>query len=94
MIVGEIVAFVGSLFILLSAVGVLRFRDVLSRLHALSKAATFGVVLVFLGVALTMDHPNDWTNLVLAAILQLTTSPVSATLISRSTYTVLVRPVT
>jgi multicomponent Na+:H+ antiporter subunit G len=90
-IVGQVVALVGSLFILLSAVGVLRFGDVLSRLHALGKGATLGVVLVFLGAALTMDHPNDWTNLVLAALLQLATSPISATLISRSTYLVLVR---
>lgn len=91
--VGEVVALVGSLFILLSGVGVLRFRDVLSRLHALSKGATLGIVLVFLGAAVTLDTPNDWTNLVLAALLQLATSPISATLISRSTYLVLMRRV-
>jgi multicomponent Na+:H+ antiporter subunit G len=84
--VGEVVAFVGALFMLLAAIGVLRFRDVLDRMHALSKAATLGIVLVLGGAALTLSRPNDWTTLVLAMILQLVTSPVSSNLISRSIY--------
>ncbi len=84
--VGEILAFIGSLFILLSAVGVVRLRGVLSRMHALSKASTLGVVVVLGGAALSMPEANDWTTLLLAMLLQLTTSPVSATLIGRSVY--------
>ena len=90
--VGETLAFVGALFILLSAVGVVRLHGVLSRMHALSKASTLGVVLVLGGAALTMPEANDWTSLVLAMLLQLTTSPVSATLISRSVYRNATRP--
>ncbi len=82
------VVLVGSLLILVAGIGVLRFRDALSRLHALTKASTLGVVLVLLGAAVTSDHPNDWTSLVLAALLQLATSPISASLISRSTFLV------
>lgn len=84
--VGEVLALVGALLILLSAVGVIRFDDVLSRLHALGKASTLGVVLILGGAATTMPETNDWTSLLAAALLQLTTSPVSANLISRSTY--------
>lgn len=88
---GQVVALIGSLFVLLAAVGVLRFGDPLARLHALGKASTLGVVLVFLGAAVTMETVNDWTNLVLAALLQLVTSPIAATLIARSTYLVMRR---
>jgi multicomponent Na+:H+ antiporter subunit G len=85
-VVGQVVVFVGALFVLLAAVGTLRFDEVLSRMHALCKATTLGVVLVLGGAALTMSHPNDWTSLLLALILQLVTSPVSSNLIARSIY--------
>jgi multicomponent Na+:H+ antiporter subunit G len=85
-VIGEVLAFVGALFVLVAAFGSLRFRDTLSRMHALSKAATLGVVLVLIGAALKMPDANDWTTLTLAMVLQLVTSPVSANLISRSVY--------
>lgn len=84
----EIVVLIGSILILVAGIGVLRFRPALSRLHALTKASTLGVVLVLLGAAVASDRPNDWTSLLLAAILQAATSPISATLISRSTFLV------
>ena len=68
-VVGQVVVFIGSLFVLLAAVGTLRFDEVLSRMHALCKATTLGVVLVLGGAALTMSNPNDWTSLLLALIL-------------------------
>lgn len=85
---GEAVVLGGSLLILVAGIGVLRFRTALDRLHALTKASTLGVVLVLVGAAVTSDHANDWTSLLLAALLQMATSPISATLISRSTFLV------
>ncbi len=82
----EIVVLTGALLILVAGIGVLRFRPALSRLHALTKASTLGVVLVLIGAAFASDRANDWTSLLLAALLQLATSPISATLISRSTF--------
>ena len=86
--VSEVVVLVGSLLILVAGVGVLRFRPALSRLHALTKASTLGVVLVLIGAAIASSRTNDWTSLLLAALLQLATSPISASLISRSTFLV------
>lgn len=82
----EIVVLAGAVLILVAGIGVLRFRPALSRLHALTKASTLGVVLVLIGAAIASDRANDWTSLLLAALLQLATSPISATLISRSTF--------
>jgi multicomponent Na+:H+ antiporter subunit G len=83
---GPALALVGSVLTLLSALGVVRFPDVLARMHALTKASTVGLVLVLLGGALTLDHPNDVTSLLLAGALQILTMPVGANLMSRATY--------
>jgi multicomponent Na+:H+ antiporter subunit G len=76
----------GSLLVLLAAVGMVRFDDVFARMHALSKANTAGIVLVLVGAAIHLTHPNDVTSLVLAAALQLLTSPVAANMISIATF--------
>ena len=83
---GAALALAGSLLTLLAALGVVRFTDVLARMHALTKATTVGVVLVLLGGALTLDNPNDITSLLLAGALQIFTVPVGANLMSRATY--------
>ena len=82
----EAVVLLGAVLILLAAIGVVRFDDVLTRMHALTKASTLGVLLVLVGAALYLSNPNDYTSLALAAGLQLLTSPVSAHLIGRATY--------
>jgi len=84
--IGPVVALVGSVLILFSALGIVRFDDVFAQMHFLSKASTLGVVLVLLGAASVMERANDWSSLLLAAFLQLLTSPVAVNLISRSTY--------
>lgn len=84
--IGELLVLIGAALTLLAAVGALRFTDVFARMHALAKASTLGLLLVLLGAAITLDHPNDITSLVLAAGLHLVTSPVGANMISRATY--------
>lgn len=84
--IGPALALFGALLTLLAAVGVVRFPDVLARMHALTKASTIGMVLVLVGAAVTLDHPNDVTSLLLAAALQVLTLPVGANLLSRATF--------
>jgi len=83
---GQVLALAGALLTLVAAVGVLRFPDVLARMHALTKASTLGFVLLAVGAALSLRTANDITSALLAAGLQLLTLPVAANLISRSTY--------
>lgn len=73
-------------FVLLAAVGLHRFDDVFSRVHAATKAITFGVLLAAAGTALQVDLGSDTAKLVLAAALQLVSAPVSAHLVSRAAY--------
>jgi len=83
---GQAIALLGALLVLLGAVGVVRFPDALSRMHALTKASTIGVAFVAIGAALVLPSANDLTSALGAAALQLLTLPISASLLARSTY--------
>jgi len=85
--VGEGLVLLGSVLTLLAAVGMFRFDDVFARMHALTKATVLGILLVLIGAAISLDHPNDVTSLALAGALQILTSPIAANMISIATYT-------
>lgn len=84
--IGELLALVGAVLVLLSAVGVVRLPDALARLHALAKASTLGVLLLLAGAAANLDDLNDLTSVVLAGILHLLVSPPGSNMVSRATY--------
>lgn len=86
--IGEILGLVGAALILVSAIGVVRFRDVLARLHALAKASTLGILLVLAGAAINLDDLNDITSVVLAGVLHLLASPPASNMVSRAAYLV------
>ena len=50
--IAEVLVLFGAVLTLLSAAGVVRFGDVLARMHALTKASTLGVLLAVIGYAL------------------------------------------
>jgi multicomponent Na+:H+ antiporter subunit G len=85
-VIGELITLVGALLVLLAAVGVVRFDDVLARMHALAKGSTLGVVLLLSGAAISLHDANDTTSLLLAALLQVLASPAASNLLSRATY--------
>lgn len=69
-----------------AGVGVLRFPDLLARMHAATKPQVLGLVLVLLGLALRLrSGPAIWM-LVLVVAFQLLTSPVAAHMVGRAGY--------
>ena len=84
--IGAAITLLGAVLILLSAVGVVRFPDVLARMQSLTKASTLGVVLVAVGSVFVLPTANDITSAIAAAVLQLMTLPIGASLIARATY--------
>jgi multicomponent Na+:H+ antiporter subunit G len=84
--IGELLALLGSILVLLAAVGVLRFQDPLARMHALAKASTLGVLLLFAGATINLTDVNDTTSVALAAVLHVLTSPPASNMLSRATY--------
>ena len=76
----------GSFLAFAAGVGVLRFPDLLARMHAATKPQTLGLVLVLAGLALRIrSAPAVWA-LVLVAIFQMATAPVAAHLVGRAGY--------
>lgn len=84
--IGEILALGGALFLLLSAVGVVRFDHALARMHALAKGTTFGLLLLLAGAAVSLDSIDDITSVVLVGVLHVLTSPPASNMVSRAVY--------
>lgn len=85
-VLAEILLVLGCALILVAAIGVHRFRDVLARMHALTKATMLGLVLVLLGATIGIDNTDAATFAGLAIALQVLTTPVSSNLMARATY--------
>lgn len=76
----------GSLLATVAAIGIVRFPDVLSRMHAATKPQTVGLLLILAGAALRLQDLSDITILGLIAIFQLLTAPVSAHMVGRAAF--------
>ncbi|HEY8753700.1 MAG TPA: monovalent cation/H(+) antiporter subunit G [Arthrobacter sp.] len=77
---------VGALMSLAAAVGLLRFPDLLSRMHAATKPQVLGLFLLLAAIGLQMRTWWVWPVLLVAWIFQLLTVPVSAHMVGRSGY--------
>jgi multicomponent Na+:H+ antiporter subunit G len=76
----------GALLSLAAGVGLLRFPDLLSRMHAATKPQVLGLLLILAGAALRLQNTIDITTLVLVGIFQLVTAPVAAHMVGRAVY--------
>lgn len=76
----------GAAFMLLAAVGVLRMPDLLTRMHATTKAATLGVALVMVAVALHFAEVAVVARASGVILFLLMTAPVAAHIIGRAGY--------
>jgi multicomponent Na+:H+ antiporter subunit G len=77
---------IGTIFMVVAGVGIVRMPDLYLRMSATSKAATLGVGLVLLAVAVHF-HDFGVTSRALATIIFLLfTAPVAAHIIGRAAY--------
>ena len=76
----------GCALSLIAAIGLVRFPDLFSRMHAGTKPQILGLLLILVGVGLRL---RDWTDigmLLAVAMFQLLTAPVAAHMIGRAAY--------
>lgn len=76
----------GAGFAFAAALGLVRFPGPLTRMHAATKPAVFGLLLVLAGVSLSLRDPKVMTLLTLAVLMQVMTAPVSGHLVSRTAH--------
>ena len=74
----------GAFFFLAGTVGLLRFPDALSRLHALTKADNLGLGLIVLGLVVQADGSFVALKLVAAWLLTLFAGAMVARLMARA----------
>lgn len=80
----SILVIFGAFFILVASIGLLRFRDVISRLHATTKATSLGILLLILGVTVYFSTLDVILKAVLIIFFIYLTAPLAAHSISLS----------
>lgn len=85
---------IGTFFVISASIGVIRFPDVYTRLHASTKAATLGIAGIMIGsfIFLYTEHGIVSGKLILGIIFMLLTAPVSAHMIGRAAHSTGVIP--
>jgi multicomponent Na+:H+ antiporter subunit G len=73
----------GAFFFLAGTVGLLRFPDPLTRLHALTKADNLGLGLVVLGLLPQVDWPLGALKLIVVWLLVLLAGATAGQLVAR-----------
>ena len=76
----------GSALALTAAIGVVRFPDTLSRMHAATKPQVLGLLLVLLGAALRLRGQVDVGMLILTGLFTAITAPVIANRVGQLAY--------
>lgn len=85
-IIAATAVLVGAFLALLGAVGLVRFPDVFTRMHASTKAASLGMILTTVAAALEVDTLAAVTLLVLVSAFLFLSVPLGASLLARAAY--------
>lgn len=82
----EVLILFGCFFILVSAIGMVRFPDVYTRLHASTKLVALGGLGIFGGAALAFQPVGAGERVLLIFAFFFLTAPLSGYMISRAVY--------
>lgn len=86
--IGAIIILFSSIISLLSAIGIIRFRDIYSRAHAATKTTTLAVLITLVGTFIYVTFGEGYLSvrLLLGILFVFMTAPVSGHLILRAAY--------
>jgi len=84
--VAGVVVLIGAVFSLLAVIGILRFPDLYTRMHAASKAGTVGSGLCLLALAIASLDLSVAIRALIGLVFLVLTAPISAHLLSRAAY--------
>ncbi|OAN32648.1 monovalent cation/H(+) antiporter subunit G [Mycolicibacterium iranicum] len=85
-IVAAVLILSGSALALTAAIGVVRFPDTLSRMHAATKPQVLGLLLVLAGAAVRLRGNADVGMLILTGLFTIITAPVIANRVGQLAY--------
>jgi multicomponent Na+:H+ antiporter subunit G len=81
-IFGAIISLIGSLFLLLASVGIIRMPDTYNRMQTGTKATTLGSILFFVGIAAA--HTYLWGKIIALIMFVIFTNPLSSNALARA----------
>lgn len=76
----------GALLTLTAAIGMVRFPDVLTRMHSATKPQVLGLLAILLGLGLRLHDLRSVGLLALVAMFQLVTSPIASHMVGRASF--------
>ena len=85
-IVTGVLVLSGSALALTASIGVVRFPDTLSRMHAATKPQVLGLLMVLIGAAIRLRGNVDLGMMILIAMFTLITAPVVANRVGQLAY--------
>jgi multicomponent Na+:H+ antiporter subunit G len=85
-IVAGVLILGGSTLALTAAIGVVRFPDTLTRMHAATKPQVLGLLLVLAGAAIRLRGNADVGMVILTGLFTLITAPVVANRVGQLAY--------
>lgn len=77
---------VGTFFMFLGALGIVRMPDLFTRMHASTKAASLGVGMILIGSALHFGELGVATKAIITTVFIFLTAPVAAHMIGRAAF--------
>ena len=83
-IISLLLLFLGSLFILIASIGLMRFKETFSRLHSTTKATSFGLLMIVAGVCLYYFSAVVVIKSLLVVVFIYLTAPLAAHSISKA----------
>lgn len=89
--IGYILIILGSVFLLLGSLGIVRMPDLYNRIQAGTKATTLGALSAIIGVGLV--EPSWFFKTLIIAVFIVLTNPIGSHSIARSSYKSGLKPV-
>jgi len=83
-IITSLLLLLGAAFIFMASMGLIRFKDLYSRMHASTKATSFGILLILIGVGLFFNSSIIWLKAILVVVFIYLTAPLAAHSIAKS----------
>jgi len=89
--IGYVLIILGSIFLLLGSLGIVRMPDLYNRIQAGTKATTLGALSAIIGVGLV--EPTWFFKTLIIAVFIVLTNPIGSHSIARSSYKSGLKPV-
>lgn len=83
-IVAVLMILAGAFFLLVASIGIVRFPDFFTRIHAMGKGDTLGIILILLGLCVHEGFTLNSAKLLIALVFVALTNPVATHALARS----------